>query len=187
MAKPHKNPKLTWERLNELFHIDPTNGVLIWKKNTGKKRMIGKIAGDLNHRFGYVCICIDRVDYKRHRLIWFYVHKQWPTADLDHIDGVRDNDGILNLREATRSQNTWNSAIPRTNKSGYKGVCWNKRANKWRAYIKAYDVWHHLGHFDNIEDAISARKQAETQYHEGYASHKDRAIGYPSSHASGCS
>src|SRR6266446_1826376 len=103
MAKPHKNPPLTWERLDELFHVDPDLGLLIWKKDSGKKRMVGKIAGDLSHRFGYICICIDYVDYKRHRLIWFYVHRCWPI-ELDHINGIRNEDGISNLREASHSQ-----------------------------------------------------------------------------------
>jgi len=182
MAKPHKNPPLTWERLDELFHVDPIAGTLTWKKNSGKKNMIGKVAGDRSHRFGYVCVCIDRVDYKRHRLIWFYVHKCWPVNDLDHIDGVRDNDGISNLREASRAQNCWNSTIPKTNKSGHKGVSWCKKSQKWRVNIRANGAWRHLGLFDNIEDAVAARKAGEIQFHEGFAN-EGRSLNYPSSHA----
>ena len=168
MAKPHKNPPLTWERLDELFCVDTDRGTLIWKANSGKKRMIGRLAGDLRHRFGYVQISIDKVIYRRSRLIWFYVHRDWPE-ELDHINGIRNDDRITNLRPVTRAQNMWNAKKLTTNKSGHKGVSWHKQLSKWRANIRCNGKWYHLGTFNEIDDAIMARKSAELRLYQGFA------------------
>lgn len=179
-----KNESLAWERLNELFEIHPDKGLLLWKKNPGKMLKIGKLAGDLNHRFGYVVISIDRKKYKRHRLIWFYVHRVWPSEDLDHINGIRSDDRIDNLRKVHRAQNLWNAARTFRNTSGHKGVSWQPDRNKWKAYINANGVNHSLGDHERIEDAIAARKSAEQRLHKGFARNDNNPVRYPPSHAS---
>lgn len=171
---------VTWEELNYLFSIDPDAGTIKWKNPPGKKSewLYGKPAGNFGHIFGYVNVCINKKDYKRHRLIWFYVHRKWPPSDLDHINGVRNDDRISNLRLATRSQNCWNSAKPSTNKSGHKGVSWSKEKRKWRASIRCENKWSHLGYFDNIDDALIARLSAEQRLHKGFSKNvTDRSIG----------
>ncbi len=186
MAKPHKNPPLTWERLDELFHVNPDLGLLIWKKNLGGRFRVNTIAGDLNHRFGYVPIRIDRVKYKRHRLIWFYVYREWPP-ELDHINGIRNDDRIDNLRKATRAQNLWNQAIPSNNTSGHKGISWRKDRNKWTVTLMVNGVHHCIGLYSDIQDAITARKLAEQRFHKGFIRNVNHTIRYPSSHPARCS
>jgi hypothetical protein len=177
-----KDKGLTWERLNDLFEVYPETGILIWRKNPGKMNKAGRVAGDLNHRFGYVIISIDRKKYKRHRLIWFYVHREWPPEDLDHINGLRSEDSISNLRLATRSQNLWNAGKSKTNTSGHKGVSWRKTRGKWRASIMKHGIYHVLGDFSDVNDAIKARKEAEIQLHQGFTRNDENStVSYPAS------
>lgn len=161
---------LSWAEVDDLFWIDPEKGEVIWKNPQvfNANFLRGKPAGTFGHVLGYVMICIKRKSYKRHRLIWFYVHKRWPENDLDHIDGDNTNDKISNLREATRAQNMWNSIISKRNKSGTKGVSWSAQKGKWNAQLMVNGHLVRLGQFKLLDDAVNARKSAELVYHQGY-------------------
>lgn len=86
----------------------------------------------------------------------------------DHIDGNRLNNTRMNIRFITQLHNMQNYGTNRRNKSGCKGVGWMKSKGKWRATICANGRHIHLGLFSNIEDAITARKQAEIKYFGEY-------------------
>jgi HNH endonuclease/AP2 domain len=87
-----------------------------------------------------------------------------PTLEIDHINGDRDDNRWINLRQVTASVNMKNLPLPRTNKSGTPGVIWHKRDEKWQASIKVDRRTVHLGYFESKQDAIAARKVAERQY-----------------------
>jgi len=70
----------------------------------------------------------------------------------------------LILAEGTNVSNIASDKINANNKSGIKGVCWDKCRNKWKAYINFQETHHLLGHFDDIEDAVLARKKGEEKY-----------------------
>ena len=93
----------------------------------------------------------------------------------DHINGNTLDNRDENLRIVTVQQNRANSAIPETNKSGFKGVCWHKTANKWIAYITAKGKRMELGRFDKIEDAAAARCEAELKYFGEFARIENKA------------
>lgn len=82
----------------------------------------------------------------------------------DHINGNGVDNRRSNLRQATNKQNIENQRLQRCNKSGHRGVCWFKRDSKWQASIKHNGRNIHLGRFDSIEDAVSARRKAEKKY-----------------------
>jgi hypothetical protein len=63
--------------------------------------------------------------YREHRLAWLYMTGEWPTHEIDHINGDRVDNRFCNLREATASENRWNSRKRVNNTSGYKGVSWD--------------------------------------------------------------
>lgn len=140
-------------RLKELFNYNINTGNFIRKISVSNKTKIGDIAGSNNH--GYIRIKIDNKLYSAHRLAWLYVYGEWPSKFVDHINGIKDDNRISNLREATRSQNGMNRTKMTNNKSGYKGVFWDKRANKWKAQIRYNGKFKYLGYFDNIEDAVN--------------------------------
>jgi hypothetical protein len=89
---------------------------------------------------------------------------KFPKLDIDHIDGNGINNKWNNLREVTRSQNCRNIKLASNNTSGFIGVRWNEENKKWRALIGIDRKSKHLGYFDNLEEAIMARKNAERMF-----------------------
>ena len=94
----------------------------------------------------------------------------------EHKDGDGLNNRKHNLRPATTSQNSMNMKISSRNTSGYKGVNWNKQTNKWRVDISRDKERFYLGYFQNKEDAIKARKEAEESYHNEWSFDNSRGM-----------
>ena len=88
---------------------------------------------------------------------------------IDHINGDRKDNRKDNLRFVDRTQNNMNRKIQKNNTSGTTGVYWNKQKNKWTSQIMKYGEVYYLGSFNNIEDAISARKAGEEKYFGEYS------------------
>lgn len=155
---------LTQARLKSLLHYDPETGVFTWRVKCGTRGRIGAIAGYLHPR-GYTRIHMNKTTFDAHRLAWLYVYGEWASEEIDHINRVRSDNRIVNLRKVSRSANIQNSSIRRDNTSGAKGVCWHKAANKWCARISINRKRLPLGVYDDLSDAIEARKAAELKYH----------------------
>lgn len=151
-------------RLLQLLHYDPDTGIFRWIVKPAQRVKIGDIAGSVDAG-GYIVIEITGKNYKAHRLAWFYMTGEWPSCDVDHRDGVPSNNTWTNLREAAGSVNHVNTAIYKSNTSGVKGVSWHKVSGKWVASIGHNKRSIHLGCFDNMDDAIRARYEAEKLYH----------------------
>lgn len=83
----------------------------------------------------------------------------------DHINMDKLDNRRCNLRSVSKSENGINRLKPKNNRSGCKGVCFNKNANKWMAEIKVKPTKIYLGIYTNLEDAIKIRKEAERRYH----------------------
>ena len=151
---------LTYDLLTELLHYDRDTGVFTWKSNRSRRVMKGDRAGTLDSK-GYIQIGIKRTLYLAHRLAWMYIYGEWPKSELDHINRIRDDNRISNLRLANRTINTRNLNLRCDNKSGVTGVWRNQRLNKWQAYIRVNNKHVHLGVYGNFDDAVKARKTAE--------------------------
>ena len=159
---------LTQERLKELFSYNPETGVFIRRIATCNRVKSGSIAGSFSSQ-GYKQIRIDYKKYLSHRLAWLYVHGVWPINQIDHINHVKDDNRIANLRLATRSQNQWNQKKCYNNTSGYKGVCWQKQDKKWRAQIWVNGKCKNLGNYKDIKEAAKAYEKAAVKYHSEFA------------------
>ena len=159
---------ITRDRLKELVSYDPDLGVFTWNKDYGVKAKKGYRAGYLDKSTGYYKIGLDERRYYAHRLAWLYISGDWPRKEIDHINGHRDDNRIINLREASSAQNKYNSKRPSTNTSGIKGVSKNKRLGKWQSYIWYGNKKLHLGYFDSINDAeavvVSKRKMMHKEF-----------------------
>jgi len=145
------------------LRYDSNTGEFFWLVKTARS-VPGQKAGWLNDS-GYRLISVNGKKYRAHHLAWFFTHGVWPVDQLDHINGVRDDNRIDNLREATDAQNRQNMAKRVDNKSGHIGVYWAEWAGKWRAEIKAGGIRRRLGYFDSINDAITAYMNAKAQIH----------------------
>jgi len=155
---------VTQERLKEVLDYDPCTGIFTWKNKVSRKIVVGRIAGCLDGR-GYSMIRIDRKIYKSHRLAWLYMNGAFPNGQIDHINRIKTDNRICNLREASPSENQQNHPLHSDNTSGFTGVSWVKRINKWRAEIKHNGKNIHLGYHKTIEEAVAARAIAKAKYH----------------------
>ena len=163
--------ELTQERLQELLHYDPETGIFTNLKSRGRVK-IGSVAGSKNPN-GYIYIAIDSKKYRAHRLAWLYVHGNFPEKCLDHINEVKDDNRIVNLRLATNLENHQNQSSPRTNNtSGFNGVGWHKFSGKWLARIMANGKHKHLGYFDTAEEASAVYLAAKRKLHQFWVEEK---------------
>jgi hypothetical protein len=147
---------LTHNRLKELLSYDCDTGVFRWRCNRGGTARAGSVAGNLRDFDGYIQIKIDRRLYLAHVLAMLWINGTWPSEDVDHINGIRSDNRLTNLRTATTAQNVFNQGMRSDNKSGMKGVCWLKKNRKWRAQIQANGRKYHVGLFDSVQDAARA-------------------------------
>lgn len=169
-------------RIRELFEHDIKAGHLIWRPRPVEQfetvrdasawntRYAGTVAGYINGN-GYRLVSMDGKRWPAHRLIWIYANGPIPPGmQIDHINGVRSDNRLANLRIVTHAENGRNSSMRITNTSGVMGVCWHKATRKWLAKIRVNGRHKHIGLFDTIEAAAAARATAESEYgfHPGH-------------------
>lgn len=159
----------TDDHLHRNFYYNPNTGDIYWKTNCLRNsKRIDAIAGTLNpgqHRV----VRLNGKNYQSHRLAWFLHYREWPDREIDHINGIRNDNRISNLRLATRSQNAMNSRLRKTNKSGFKGVSFHEMTGKWMARIYANKKYYYLGLFNSAQDAHAAYVAALPIHHGEFA------------------
>lgn len=104
-----------------------------------------------------------------HRAAFCLMTGAWPENQIDHINGVRDDNRWANLREATNQQNQYNASSAKGSFSRFVGVSLCKRSLRWTAYICPDGTKIHLGNFRTEEDAARARDAAARAVFGSYA------------------
>lgn len=161
---------LTAKFVRSQLRYDPKTGIVRWKVRRSQRTPVGSMAGtdDLG---GYRSVSFtlpSRVKrYYLHRVIFLMMTGRWPKADVDHINGNRRDNRWNNLREATRSENNWNSAIRRYNTSGHKGVT-RRRDGTWIAQIRIKYKPLFLGAWDTKKEAAAAYITAARIFHKEF-------------------
>ena len=124
----------------------------------------GKVAGTVDSH-GYIQISIGGKTYRAHRLVWLYVHGVFPQNDLDHINGVRHDNRLSNLRDVTRSVNLQNKRVQSNSVTGVKGISPSGRG--FVARIKAPNQPQmYLGKFKTADEAQAAYVKASQELHD---------------------
>lgn len=176
------------EYLRECFDLsqDSVTG-LFWKtrprhhfptshgwNNTNSKRA-GKVAGsfkDNKRGHQYFQLRINDIHYLVHRIVYSlaYETELTPEIQIDHRDGNGLNNHPSNLRLALNKQNTRNTKLRKNNKSGTKGVCWDKSKGMWIVQIRV-DGINHRGCFVEHQAACEYAAAMRPALHGEFTNH----------------
>lgn len=144
------------EKIKELFSYDPKSGQVVRKVTTSSRAKAGDIVGYDSH--GYLQVSVAGTNYPLHRIAWLLMTGCWPKYQVDHVNRCRADNTWKNLREATSQENARNRGIQENNTSGFVGVSFNKRLQKWEAYSKTKGKKSHLGFYSTDVEASEAYK-----------------------------
>ncbi len=152
---------MTQDELRSLLDYDPLTGVFLWKVSRGGTVRAGEPAGSYSVN-GYRKIIVAGRSYRAHRLAWLYVYGEWPADQIDHINRVKDDNRIANLRVVSNGENRANTAPNKKNKVGQKHV--TPVRDCYRVLVRRNKRNHHVGYFKSVEDAVAAREAWLSQY-----------------------
>lgn len=161
--------------LRQIISYSPGTGKFVWlhrkdgffkhpkHSRDWNAKYAGKPAGRPN-KLGYIQIAVFDKRYMAHHLAWLYERGTLPAEEIDHINHVRDDNRIGNLRPVSKSENSKNVSRASSNSSGVTGVSFRRRDGVWVAHIGINRRSKHLGRFKDFDAAVDARKAAEKQY-----------------------
>lgn len=156
------------EYLRQRLRYEPETGKLYWREcpsmpRCWNARYAGREAQGV-HSDGYVRVSVDGVRYLAHRLVWCMNYGCPPEDQIDHINGVRTDNRLENLRAVSNTDNSRNASLSKRNTSGIAGVCWDKRRKRWSSRIMVDKREVFLGYFESREEGAAAREKALKAY-----------------------
>ena len=157
---------LEYREALELFRYDYETGVLYWRWRVNNRVPKTLEAGAQNKSNGYLYVKVHGRRYLVHRVVMLMCYGFCGEGlDVDHINHVRNDNRIENLRLVTNKQNKRNYTRLRNNTSGVTGVCWHKSYEKWQVSIHDnHGKRVYLGRFSNFDEAVKVRREAEKLY-----------------------
>ena len=164
----HKGPPphVEMEELIRIFHYDDISGILSYRVSTAFRVRAGSIAGTM-HSAGYLRVMVKGKNLYVHRVIWALTHGEWPDQ-IDHLNGVRHDNRICNLRAANNVMNCHNKHKIRATNTGVPNVYLDKRHSTYKASLSANGVFHHLGTFKTLQEATLAVDAGREKYQSPY-------------------
>lgn len=160
-------PSLTLDRLRAVLSYDEATGKFHWLR-PHRHIKPGVEAGTVNVH-GHRSIRIDGRSHYAHRLAWFYAYGVWPLQQIDHINGLKDDNRIVNLRDVEQCINMQNLHGPTKKNQGLKllGVSYDPRSKRYRSKIRINGRQTHIGSFPDAEQAATAYLEAKRIHHPG--------------------
>ena len=149
--------------IRQVLEYNKETGKFMWKVRVNSKVPSGANAGTPQNN-GYILITIKTKKHLAHRLAWFFEHGEFPNGNIDHINGVRTDNRIVNLRVVTTSENQHNQRKPRAG-NPYLGVSAVKGTKYWQAHIAANGKQKNLGRFKTPEEARDVYIEAKKIWH----------------------
>jgi hypothetical protein len=149
---------IDYKTAHTLFHYDNDSGVLYRKY---KKKICAVTT--TTHK-GYITTMVGGRNYRVHRLVWLMVYGEFPANQIDHINGIKSDNRIQNLRDVDNKENHKNMKQFSNNSSGHVGVTWDSKRNKWFVSITVEGKTKALGRFLDFAKAVLVRKSAEQQF-----------------------
>lgn len=155
------------ERIAGVLRYEPDTGAFYWR--VARRRVKAGAAAGAACANGYVQITVLGTNYLAHRLAWLLQNGCWPTGEVDHMNGNRWDNRMVNLRDASRTQNLANAGLRSDNTSGHKGVTWYKSRHLWMAQLNINRRHICLGYFADKDAAIAAYAEAARRYFGDFA------------------
>ena len=153
---------LTIAEARKWFRYDPDAGALYWAIRPSNAARMDRPAGKLER--GYWSVMVNGRLYRAHRIIWAMHYGEWPDGQIDHINHIRADNRIENLRVVPHLDNHRNMSLFKNNTTGVPGVRFDVRYGSWTARITVNYKQINLGSYKTKEGAIAARKKAEVEY-----------------------
>lgn len=180
-----KRADITPELCRQLLRYEPETGKLFWRNRARDMFATDRAFASWTARYpgreaftntipgGYKTGTILNSSHRAHRVIWAIVHGTWPISEIDHINGIRTDNRLANLRLVTSSENSRNCRRYSNNTSGHTGIYWYARRRNWIVKV-AVEVGKHreIGKFRTLKEALAARDAAwaERGYSERHGS-----------------
>ena len=166
---------LTKEDLIKYVTYDPVTGYFLSNGCKYSNKNKGDRVGCLHKTKGYRYVVVKGKTYREQRAAFLYMTGSWPVNQVDHINGIKDDNRWVNLRDVPPIENSKNRGLWRTNISGYKGVCWNKSVNKWQVLCRYNGKQIYKGVYKDVHEAGMVAKMTYEIMHaevegDGYAS-----------------
>ena len=155
----------TQELIRELF--DYRDGKLFRSQQNPSKK--GVVSGSLDSR-GYLTSSVCGRSYQNHRLIYTMFFGGCPEF-LDHINNIKTDNRVENLRPATRAENNSNVGLRRDNTSGVKGVSWHSRDQRWAVRVNIGGTTKHYGYYTDLVQATEVVMRVRTELHGEFCNH----------------
>lgn len=153
--------ELTHEVVRALFDYDPETGALTRKVGRGTRFKVGSTVGGKCRIHGYMMMRFGQRAYRVHRVIWLWWYGYWPEHDIDHVNRVRHDNRLRNLRHVTRECNNRNSCLSRKNVSGVKGVSYDKSVGYYKIRVSINNTPCFVGCSKDFSESVLMRFAAE--------------------------
>ncbi len=151
---------ITQQELKKILYYNPDTGIFTRKITLCPTAKKGDIAGSVMND-GYLLTMIKRKRYLNHRLAWLYMYGYFPENEIDHLNGIKNDNRISNLREVSHVCNMRNTGNWKHNTSGIKGVHWDEDRQKWRVQITDNKKKKYVGLHADFDEAVCTRLAAE--------------------------
>lgn len=183
-----KKPLPTPAQIRQLLRYEPDTGKLFWRErgpewftdgyftaqtNANRwNRLYAGVEAFTNITDGYKRGSVLSHGIRAHRVAWAIYTGGWPSGHIDHINGVRDDNRIVNLRDIPPEENQRNMGLAKNNQSGAQGVHLDKRNGRWVAQCRVEGKATHVGCFQSLQDAAEARERRmmDLPFHRNHGS-----------------
>lgn len=150
--------------IRDYLSYDSETGFFVWIKIPYRSKVNLFKPIIIHRRNGYLSVQFAGYRYPTHVLAWWFYYNEFPNGEIDHINGIRGDNRISNLRIVNRSENCRNCVRHREGK--HVGIYWSKKYSRYESRYLINNEWKFLGYYDSVEEALTARNIKQREVNE---------------------